>query len=604
MAAVTLIIPCRNEAKFIGPCLESVIQNDFPKEEIEILVIDGMSEDGTRDIVEQYGLRDDRIRLLNNPAKITPCALNIGIAQAAGDVIIRMDAHATYSKDYIRKCAKALIEMCADNVGGIMNAQPQRDSLVGRAIVMCLSHRFGVGNSYFRIHGNQRRWVDTVFGGCYRRDVFERVGLFNESLVRGQDMEFNLRLKKAGGKILLLPDVASTYYARSDMRSFVKHNWSNGVWAIRPFLYSEVVPVSWRHLVPLAFVATLIVSSLLGVFSPLFTMLCASVAGLYLASCLIFSLQIAYVERDVRFVFVMPAVFAALHVIYGAGSLWGALNIVKDQQFWKKVLRRKPMVSQPDRKVIERELHDQLRGELSETPRYTANKKYYAIDESNRRFVQQFVEERCKGKRVLDYCCGNGQYTVWLAESGADAYGIDISPVSIENAKALAVQRNVESHTTFKVMDAEATEFPAGFFDLIVVSGVLHHLDLDKAYAEMARILKPHGQVIATEALRHNPLFHLYRKLTPHLRSEWETEHILGKQEIERAKQYFNGVEVPKCFHLATLAAVPFRSLPFFEPLRHALEAFDSLLFKIPGVKWQAWMAVFVLSHPKNRLAA
>jgi ubiquinone/menaquinone biosynthesis C-methylase UbiE len=256
--------------------------------------------------------------------------------------------------------------------------------------------------------------------------------------------------------------------------------------------------------------------------------------------------------------------------------------------------------SQPDRKTIEKELHDQLRGELSQAPRFTANKKYYAIDESNRRFVQDFVEQRCKGKTVLDYCCGNGQYTGWLAESGADAYGIDISPVSIENAKAVAVQKQVEDRTTFKVMDAEATEFPAGFFDLIVVSGVLHHLDLDKAYEEMARILKPNGYVIATEALRHNLFFHLYRKLTPHLRSEWETEHILGKQDIERAKQYFNGVEVPKFFHLSTLAAVPFRSLPFFEPLRRGLEVLDGLLFKIPGIKWQAWMAVFVLSHPKE----
>jgi ubiquinone/menaquinone biosynthesis C-methylase UbiE len=260
--------------------------------------------------------------------------------------------------------------------------------------------------------------------------------------------------------------------------------------------------------------------------------------------------------------------------------------------------------SQQDRKAIERELHDQLRGELSDAPRYTANKKYYAIDESNRRFVQQFIEQRCKGGKVLDYCCGNGQYTVWLAEAGAEAHGIDISPVSIENAKTLAAERKMEGRTTFKVMDAEATEFPNGFFDLIVVSGVLHHLDLDKAYAEMARILKPEGQVIATEALRHNPFFHLYRKMTPHLRSEWETEHILGKQDIERAKQYFDGVEVAKFFHLAALAAVPFRRLPFFNSLRRGLEALDSVLFKIPGVKWQAWMAVFVLSHPRKRVAA
>ena len=106
----------------------------------------------------------------------------------------------------------------------------------------------------FRVHTDEPKWVDTVFGGCYRREVFDRVGLFNENLVRGQDMEFNLRLKKAGGKTLLVPDIVSYYYARSDIKSFWKHNFTNGVWAILPFLYSPIMPVSWRHLVPLIFV--------------------------------------------------------------------------------------------------------------------------------------------------------------------------------------------------------------------------------------------------------------------------------------------------------------------------------------------------------------
>jgi ubiquinone/menaquinone biosynthesis C-methylase UbiE len=203
----------------------------------------------------------------------------------------------------------------------------------------------------------------------------------------------------------------------------------------------------------------------------------------------------------------------------------------------------------------------------------------------------------------LDYCCGNGEFAIWLAETGAEAYGIDISPVSIYNAHRQANNRGVGDKIKFQVMDAEATHFANDYFDFIMVNGVLHHLDLKKTYQELARILKPEGKVICTEALRHNFFIHLYRKMTPQLRSAWEVEHILGKREIERASHCFKRVEVLKFFHLATIAAVPFRNLPIFEPLRRGLETVDSILLRLPFLKWQAWMVVFVLSQPKNKIS-
>ncbi|HEV2175943.1 MAG TPA: class I SAM-dependent methyltransferase [Terriglobia bacterium] len=253
-----------------------------------------------------------------------------------------------------------------------------------------------------------------------------------------------------------------------------------------------------------------------------------------------------------------------------------------------------------DRKLKEQELHDHLRSDLASDPYYTSNKKFYSISRSNNDYVKQWIAARCPGKRVLDYCCGNGQHTFSLAEAGADAYGIDISPASIEIASAESARRGLNDRMQFLVMDAEATEFPGSFFDLVVVSGVLHHLDLDRAYQELARILKPGGEIICTEALRHNPFIHLYRKMTPHLRSAWETRHILGRSEIARARRYFDGVEVARFFHLASLAAIPFRNSATFNPLLHALESVDSVLLRLPVVKWQAWMAVFVLSRPKK----
>ncbi len=253
-----------------------------------------------------------------------------------------------------------------------------------------------------------------------------------------------------------------------------------------------------------------------------------------------------------------------------------------------------------DRKVEERELHDELRGHLQDDAHYNSNKKFYSISHSNRSYVKDWLAKRCAGKKVLDYCCGNGDFAIWLAEAGADAYGIDISPVSIENAKGQALKRGVGEKVTFHVMDAEATTFDDNYFDFAVVNGILHHLDLSKAYKELARILNKSGGVICTEALRHNIFIHSYRKMTPHLRSEWEVDHILGKKDIELAKQYFTHVEVSKFFHLATIGAIPFRNMPIFTPVQKSLEIIDSILLKIPILKWQAWMAVFVLSFPKK----
>lgn len=320
---VSIIIPCRNEERFIGRCLDSILTNSYPLDRMEVLVVDGMSEDRTRTIVEDYVKQHSFIKFLENPNRITPTALNLGVSNAKGDVIFWMSAHNRYKKDYISRSIQYLNAYGADNVGGVIVTLPRENTFTGRAIVACLSHPFGVGNSHFRILSKEPKWVDTVFGGCYRREVFERVGLFNERLRRGQDMEFNLRLKKAGGRTLLVPEIVSYYYARSDLRSFWKHNWGNGLWAILPFLYSEVVPVSWRHLVPLAFVLGLIGSAVLGLFRPEGVWLLAAVVGSYGAANLLVSAHIAWRERDIRYLFVMPFVFASLHVAYGTGSLWG-----------------------------------------------------------------------------------------------------------------------------------------------------------------------------------------------------------------------------------------------------------------------------------------
>ncbi len=320
---VSVIVPCRNEAPFLGVCLDSIVTGDYPKDRLEILVVDGMSEDGTRAIAQDYAHRHPFVRVLDNPRRITAAALNTGIAAARGEVIAWMSAHNRYARDYLTRSVEYLEAYGADNVGGVLVAVPRRPTLMGRAIARALSHRFGVGNSYTKIHVKEPKWFDAVFGGCYRRKVFERVGVFNERLVRGQDMEFHIRLRKAGGRILLVPSIVSYYYARSDIRSFWKYSWINGVWAILPFLYSKGMPVAWRHLAPLAFVLCLLGSIALGLLAPVGWWLLAGIAGIYLGTTMVASAQVAVTARDMRYVAVMPIAFGALHLAYGLGSLWG-----------------------------------------------------------------------------------------------------------------------------------------------------------------------------------------------------------------------------------------------------------------------------------------
>jgi cellulose synthase/poly-beta-1,6-N-acetylglucosamine synthase-like glycosyltransferase len=323
MPKVSVIVPCRNEGAFIGRCLDSVLANDYPAQRLEILVVDGMSTDGSKELLQSCAEKFPHIKILENEKKVTPLAFNLGIRHATGQVVMILGAHSTCAKDYISKCVRYLDEYNADNVGGIMKTLPRKPGLVGEAITTCLSHPFGVGGSYFRIHTDKPRWVDTVFGGCYRREVFQKIGLFNEHLTGSQDIEFNLRLKKAGGKTLLAPDIVSYYYARSDLKSFWRHNFRNGVWAVLPFLYSPVMPVRWRHLVPLAFVLGLLGSAVFALVVRSGWYVLACIVGAYAIAAFASALHVAVKKRGFQYLLIMPVVFASLHLGYGLGSVWG-----------------------------------------------------------------------------------------------------------------------------------------------------------------------------------------------------------------------------------------------------------------------------------------
>jgi succinoglycan biosynthesis protein ExoA len=330
---VSIIIPCRNEARFISSCLESILSNGFPLDRLEILVVDGMSHDGTREIIQEYAKRHGLIRSLDNPHKVTPYALNIGIRSAKGDVIMRLDAHTVCEKDYIARCVRVLFKYGADDVGGTLRITARDNTLVGRSIVKALTQRFGVGNLRYRFsQAEEPEIVDTVAFFCCRRELFQTIGLFNEKLTRIQDMEFKRRLARAGRKIMLAPGAFADYQARSDLKSFCHHNWTDGLWTVLAFGHAELMPVCWRHLAPACFVTALLVTGMLAVSWSFFGWMFLAIAGVYSLAALALSSRIAVAEGDFRFVLVIPLIIATMHVMRGLGSLWGIVRLFAERR--------------------------------------------------------------------------------------------------------------------------------------------------------------------------------------------------------------------------------------------------------------------------------
>ena len=258
---VTVIVPCRNERRWIAPCLQSILDNDYPRNRLEVLVVDGMSDDGTRDLVEAFSARIRQLRLVSNEKKTTPAALNLGIAAAGGRIIVRMDAHVEYPRDYISSLVALLEKSGADNVGGVCQTLPADNSAIARAVALRHVASAGVGNSHFRIGAAADRWVDTVPFGCYRRELFDRIGTFDEDLVRNQDDEFNLRLIRNGGRILLSPRIVCKYYARDSLPKLWRMYYQYGYF--KPLVVRKLGGVmTVRQLLPPLFVVFLIVAAL------------------------------------------------------------------------------------------------------------------------------------------------------------------------------------------------------------------------------------------------------------------------------------------------------------------------------------------------------
>jgi len=324
---VSVVIPARNEEEFIEKCIMSFLDCDYPSDLVEVIVVDGMSEDKTKEIVNRISEKDRRVLLIDNEKQITPVAMNLGVKASKGEYIFFSGAHSEMSSDYISKCIKHALETGADNVGGVMKTEPRVKSTVGIAIAKVLSSPFGVGGAKFRTGVSKPAEVDTVPFGCYKRDVFERIGYFNEKLVRNQDIEFNLRLRRAGGRIILFPDIELTYYSRSTYKELCKNSFGNGYWVIAG-VKDAVLPFSKRHLVPLFFIVFLTSGILIYPMSSSWNVIFISILSLYFVLTTVSSAKHAIEERSFPVFFVSILVYFVFHISYGLGSLCGLVRSV------------------------------------------------------------------------------------------------------------------------------------------------------------------------------------------------------------------------------------------------------------------------------------
>jgi glycosyltransferase involved in cell wall biosynthesis len=323
---VSVIMPVRNERAYIERALDAVFAQDYPADAIEVVVADGMSTDGTRETLEAIRARHPNMKLVENPRGIAPTALNAALRAAGGEIVVRVDGHCEIAPDYVRRCVEHLKSGEAEAVGGPVETVGVNP--LGEAIALAMSSRFGVGGSAFRTVRGRTLLVDTVPFPGYRREVLDRLGPFDEELVRDQDDEYNYRLRKLGGRVLLAHDVRSRYYSRGSWKALWRQYFQYGYWKVR-VLQKHPRQMKARQFVPALFVAALAGAALLALFVPAARTVLLGILGAYLLANLAASLSVA-ARGGWRRAHLLPATFAILHTAYGSGFLAGLLR------FWNR----------------------------------------------------------------------------------------------------------------------------------------------------------------------------------------------------------------------------------------------------------------------------
>ena len=317
---ISIIVPCLNEEKTIRILLDAVFAQTYPIAEMEVIIADGLSEDNTRAEIDVFRVAhpDLDVKVVDNEARVIPAGLNRAINAARGEIIVRLDAHSAPASDYVARCVNSLLDGRGENVGGIWDIRPSAEGWVAASIAAAAAHPLGVGDAAYR-HATQAQIVDTVPFGAFRRELVEKIGLFDESLLANEDYEFNARIRQSGGKIWLDPAIQSIYFARPTFRRLAQQYFNYGFWKWKMLRrYPETL--RWRQFLPPVFVLSLIFWLVLSIFFPLSFVLL--ILELFLYFLILFAAALK------KKMLGLPIAISIMHISWGSGLLWSALTSI------------------------------------------------------------------------------------------------------------------------------------------------------------------------------------------------------------------------------------------------------------------------------------
>ncbi|OGO27618.1 MAG: glycosyl transferase [Chloroflexi bacterium RBG_16_52_11] len=322
MPDVSIVVPCYNEQNTIGLLLTAIYQQSFDRLNMEVIIADGLSEDRTRENILQFQQAhpDISIKIVNNQRRTIPSGLNEGIRASGGEYIIRLDAHCVPQPDYIERCVEALSTGKGDNVGGVWEIQPGGPGWIPRSIAAASAHPLGVGDALYRL-GGTAQVVDTVPFGSFKITLFDRIGLFNESLLTNEDYELNVRIRQAGGSVWLDPRIRSRYFARSSFNQLARQYWRYGFWKGR-MIRRYPGTLRWRQLLPPLFITGLLVLSLFAIWNEGAGWLLLAVMGIYLIVLILAGIKLALFKRDFTLMIGIPLAISVMHFTWGSAFLW------------------------------------------------------------------------------------------------------------------------------------------------------------------------------------------------------------------------------------------------------------------------------------------
>lgn len=323
---VSVIIPCYNEQRTIRSLLEAIYRQTYPLALMEVLIADGLSNDGTREEISAFIQEHPAltVQVVDNPRRHIPVALNLAIQQAKGELILRLDAHSLPYPDYIERCVADLEAGLGDNVGGVWEIVPGSETWIGRSIAVAAAHPLGVGDAHYR-RSTRPGWVDTVPFGAFKRELLALVGFFDEQLLTNEDYEFNTRVRKYGGRVWLNPAIRSRYLARPTLKALACQYWRYGFWKWQ-MLRRHPGSVRWRQVLPPLFVASLVAGALLAVLLPFMRYVLAIEVLLYGLVLLMAGVQSGWRLKRGYLCLGLPLAIATMHLAWGTGFWWSLLS--------------------------------------------------------------------------------------------------------------------------------------------------------------------------------------------------------------------------------------------------------------------------------------